>query len=343
MTRAALLAIALAATTAHANVWRHAIETGTPDPAQDVYDSELKSGDELAVQANSHGASPATVRQLVQHAATSYRNAAAAKPGEPEAYYRLGRLLYSFYFECSDSMMQSMNMSPLCINDPTVFDRKRAEEVIDAWDAFEQRAPLDPRLSVHLGESEVLFHRAILNTKLATKDHLNAAARDYEKILARSDTGDDAGGETVWSNLAETYMMLDRLDDSIDTYREALRRGAQTATLYGLAVALDRDERSAQAKDLILSQGAESMEQFLQSVARGHTFFVPRGEEYYYYALAHESFNRPDEAIEYWDKYIRSGAHPEFQPRAKAHLDALRAQQRRRAIPIEAPWHRLIP
>ena len=336
----ALLVLACLATSAHANVWQHAIERGSPDPAQDVYDSEMKSGDELAMQANAKGASIKTIRQLVDHAVLSYRNAAQAKPNAAEPYYRIGRLLYSFYFECED-VISPTNTSPLCFaHDITLFDRKRALEVIDAWDAFEARAPLDPRLSVHLGETEILFHRAILSTKLYTKDHLEAAARDYEKILERSDTGNETADETVWSNLAETYMMLGRLEEAIDMYHEAIRRGASTSTMYGLAVALDRDERAAAARDVIQSQGMVALQAFHESVMRGHTFFVPRGEEYYYFALAHEAFDDIDEAIEYWQKYIQSGAHPEFQPRAKAHLAALAAK--RHGLP-KAPWQELLP
>ena len=93
-----IVAIVLVAGVADANVWQKAIERGKPDPAQDIYESELKTGDELAIQANTHGSSPANVRSLVEHAAMSYRNAADAKPNEGEPYFRLGRLLYSFYF-----------------------------------------------------------------------------------------------------------------------------------------------------------------------------------------------------------------------------------------------------
>jgi tetratricopeptide (TPR) repeat protein len=338
MTRA-LLVVMLAAGVAHGNVWQRAIDRGSPDPQQDLYDSEMKSGDEAAMQANAKGASYKTIKTLVDRAVLSYRNAAAAKPRAAEPYYRIGRVLYSYYFECEDAI-SAMNASPLCIGkDISIFDRKHAQEIIAAWDAFEERAPLDPRLSVHLGETEILFKRAILNTKLAGKANLEAAARDYEKILARSDTAGDVD-ETVWSNLAETYMMLDRLDEAIDTYHEAIRRGASTSTIYGLAIALDRDERTAAAVDLIQSQGMMALQQFHASVMQGRTFFVPRGEEYYYFALAHEAFGEADEAIEYWQKYIQSGAHPEFQPRAKAHIAAL--APKRRGMP-KAPWQELIP
>jgi tetratricopeptide (TPR) repeat protein len=329
----------LVATTAHANVWQRAIDRDSPDPSQDVYDSEMKNGDELALQANVKGASVKTIRMLVDHAVQSYENAAHAKPDAAEPYYRKGRLLYSFYFECEDQVIPTSNQSPLCYGHGTpLFDRKRAQEIIDAWNEFEKRAPLDPRLSVHLGETEILFKRAILETKLVTKEHLEAAAHDYEKILARSDTGSEAD-ETVWSNLAETYMMLGRLEDAIDMYHEAIRHGPSTSTMYGLAVALDRDERTEAAREVIQSQGLVALQEFHDSVIRGRTFFVPHGEEYYYFALAHESFDDVDQAIEYWQKYIQSGAHPEFQPRAKAHLAGLAAK--RHPIP-KAPWDDLL-
>ena len=133
----------------------------------------------------------------------------------------------------------------------------------------------------------------------------------------------------------------DRLEDAIDTYREAIRRGANTSTMYGLAVALDRDERTDAARELIASQGKPALDLFHVSVMQGRVFFVPRGEEYYYFALAHEAFDENEEAIEYWTQYIKSGAHPEFQPRAKAHLAAL-ATKRHGGIP-KARWQELLP
>ena len=343
MTRAAILALVVSST-ASANVWQHAIDTGTPDPKRDVYVSELQSGDELAEQATAQAASREVIRTLVLHAAQSYRNAAAAEPNEPEPYYRLGRLIYSFYFECDSN--GTLNPSPLCIVDPTYFDAAHAREVLDAWDHFEKLAPLDPRLGVMREEAgtfvsdfDLLFKRAILHTRLADRASLEAATKDYEAIAARADVID----ENVLGNLAETYMMIDRLDDAIETYRRALRSALTSETVYGLAVALDRDERGGQARDLILSQGDQAVQEFEKRVQTGRTFFVPAGEEYYYFALIYESFGRTEAAIEFWQKYIQSGAHPEFQPRAKAHLDPLLADKRRKILKLEPPWHELIP
>ena len=334
-----LLASLACASTAHADLWKHAIEQGSPDVQQDIYESEMKSGDELTLQATSASVSSVTIRQLVTRAALSYQNASSAKPDSPEPYYRLGRLIYAFYLDCTQQS-QFVMRSPLCPKDDVNgFDVKHAQEVIAAWDAFEQRAPLDPRISVERdngigSDFNLLFHRAVLHTRLATKPELELAVRDYEKILSRTDLAD----ETVLSNLAETYMMIGRLDDAIDTYHQAMRSNRNTETIYGLAVALDRDERGSQAKDVIVAQGEQAMGEFHKRIQTGITFFVPRGEEFYYYALTYEAFGMNDSALEFWKQYIKSGAHPEFQPRAKAHLDALFKVQTRKAVNIENPW-----
>lgn len=338
MKRLALLACILAAQPVHANVWEHAI---APDAAaQDTYEAELRKGDENALLANVKSSNGyKEVKHFVGLAAASYRAAAAAKPDKGEPYFRLARLLYSFYLECNDTNLRA-HWSVLC--DARTINRARAEEVIAAWNAFEARAPLDPRLGVGaFGESEILFRRAILNTKLGTKPHLEAAARDYERILARSDSS-DGNAENVVGNLAETYMMLGNLDQALETYKDALRGASDTATWYGYAVALDRDERTQQALDVIKSLGRDQRDLFHSKVSKGETFFVPDGEKYYYFALVDEALGYHDEAISYWRQFMSSGAHPQFQPRAKSHLDALLKKQRKSPLPIEPPWRGIL-
>jgi tetratricopeptide (TPR) repeat protein len=344
MRRTALLACVLLASTAHANVWERAIDSDKPERiAAEKYESEMRQGDEHTMLANARNASIAEVKRQIGLAVAAYKLAAATKPKEGEPFFRIGKLVYSFFFDCGDRW----NSQGAITCKPNVFDRDRALEVIAAWDAFEVRAPLDPRLSVGAfggaaGDDEILFDRAILHTRLATKQHLEAAAADYEKILARFD-GDGSATSRVLGNLAETYMMLGRMEDSLETYREALRSSSDTSTWYGYAVALDRDESTRQALEIIRSLGAEQRDAFFRSVTMvgGGTFFVPEGEKYYYFALSDEAFGFDEEAIDNWHKFIRSGAHPEFQPRAKAHLDALSGRKKRRAIPIEPPWPEL--
>jgi tetratricopeptide (TPR) repeat protein len=337
---ASIIALALGATAAHGNVWEHALATDDRDAARETYESELRKGDEHALLANNRGIAIKEVKHHLGVAIASYEAAAAARPTAGEPYFRLGRLLYSFYFECQDAA-QRFNWSPLC--DPRQFSRARALEVIEAWDAFELRAPLDPRLSVGaFGETEILFRRAILHTKLGTTQNLAAAAREYEKILARQDSGSDAASEHIVGNLAETYMMLGRLEEAVEMYREALRGAADTSTWYGFAVALDRDERTQQALDVIRSLGRDQRDLFHTRVIKGDTFFVPEGEKYYYFALVDEALGLDEDAIGYWQKFIASGAHPRYQPRAKAHLDALLKKKRKSPLPIDPPWGRLL-
>jgi hypothetical protein len=123
--------------------------------------------------------------------------------------------------------------------------------------------------------------------------------------------------------------MLGRLEDSIEAYKE-LPYTAEVSTIYGAAVALDRDERTALALQLIVQQGRTGLEQFRNRVERGDTFFVPTGEKYYYFGLAEEAFGNLDAAISYFRLFIGSGAHPRFHPRAKQHIDALLAKKRQR-------------
>nr|HEX4314596.1 hypothetical protein [Kofleriaceae bacterium] len=325
MTRALVVAAVLSAVSgrAHGDVWRDAIDNGDPNHAQ--YDHQLAAGDNFAIQATAVSVTFGITQRNVDAALLAYNTASKLEPTAAEPYYRAGRVLYAMYFNncahSSQGLLQPAMLSPLCLDsDPTVFTRDAhahqiAEDLIADWDAFEQRAPLDPRLTTGF-----LFERAILHTKLATPEHWARAAKDYEAILDRDDFVDR--DSTVSGNLAETYMMLGRLDDAIEMYRRSLREGSPDA-MYGLAVALDRDDQGEQAKDYIREYGIEQYNSFSGKISSGQWFFVPDGERFYYVALIEEAFGDTDTALADWQHYIASGAHPQFQPRAKAHVAAL--------------------
>lgn len=326
-----LLLLVAFAGTAHANIWSDALTHGA-DPSRDVYEKELREGDEHVVQASAESMSLAQRKRQVHLAITSYRAAAVAVPSAAEPLFRIAATLNSFYLEsCEDLPHFNITRSPFkdC-SQPDAIDPNIAKQTIEAFNEAERRAPLDPRFSANDGDS-VLFERAILNTKLQQYD---AAVKDYEKYLERSD-GKGGNIETTWSNLAETYMMLGRLDDAVEAYRE-IGTPSSTSTIFGAAVALDRNERTALALELIRGQGANGYRQFKQSVDTGRTFFVPAGEKFYYFALSEEAFGNLDAALGYWRMFVASGAHPQFQPRAKHHIDTLvkkRAQRPASAAP----------
>jgi len=324
----AALALLLIASGARADtVWDRAIETGSPNIHRDLYEKEMADGDEYTLLANSRTSNTATIRHSLELALVSYRNAAKALPTAGEPYYRIGELLHTFYFECDFVGGWS---PPTCNNS----DLTKARELVDAWDAFEARSPLDPRIN------EILYPRAIARTKLVMVEpakapqYLNGALRDYEAVIERWKYGlfsrrYEIAKDTLYGNLAETYMMLGRLDDAIDAYKEAIHSGGDSSIVYGLAVALDRDERTQQAFNLIRSKNAiADWEAFQARFSQGHVFYVPRGEENYYFALVEEALGAYDRAMTHWQAYIASGAHPQYQPRAKAHLEALKTQKR---------------
>ena len=336
----ALLAVVVAST-ASADVWRRAVERGEPDAQGDRYERIMRMGDEWVEQATATDVSPLNLKGMVDSALKAYRQAADARPEAAEPWFRIADVLDVFYVLDSEDppkLGQLRARAPSAIADLNDLDLDHAQQLVEAWNEAEKRAPLDPRFSLTAGErgGGVLFDRAILETKLIakaspseTKRLLECAASDYEKILARADStfiGTEQH-ERVVGNLAETYMMLGKLDRAIEKYRVAVGIGSQISTFYGLAVALDRADQPEEAIDLIVEKGPLQKRVFFEDVQNGGTFFVPEGEVFYYAALLEEAFGEDAQAIDHWRKFITSGAHPEFQPRAKEHLDALVAHR----------------
>jgi tetratricopeptide (TPR) repeat protein len=316
MTKRSLLLLVFLAAPADASVWDRALQSPEDEAAKDLYDIKMQEGDTATLTATIQSTNIATNLESIRRAEAAYRAAAAARPREAEPYYRIGSLLYQMYYNCEQAYTP-----PTC--DPN--NLAHAEAVITAWEEFERRAPLDPRVS------DILRSRALLHTKLIDgspddRRHLEKAAADYQAALDRGD-GLSAmrADEELLGNLAETYMMLDRLDDAIAGYYRAIAAGAaRVSTVYGLAVALDRDGSGDQAIRQIQGQGAEGLDAFTKECVHRAVFFVPSGESAYYFALASEATGNYGAALSLWIRYIASGAHPEFQVRAREHIEALR-------------------
>lgn len=329
-----LLALLVIASTARADVWKRAVDGKDDALAKASYDHEMTQGDDYLSLAATRSSGRITIKNNLNEAINHYRAAAKAMPKEAEPHYRIAASLYVFYFElCDRNTRHDEFRGPLC--DPDHFDTSKAADVIAEIDELEKRNAIDPRLCTvtFAFGSSLYFERAILHTKFGTKDHLEKAAEDYRRILLCHDTN-EGGLDTVWSNLAETYMMLGNLTASIDAYREAIRGTPSTSLYYGLAVAFDRDGSPDLARDYIVSQGANGYTAFTDKVRTGEYFYVPKGEEHYYLALGAEILDQPDVAIAHWREYVKSGVHPQYQPRAKEHLDALVAKHRNaRPIP----------
>ena len=333
MMKRSMLIVAMLSQAASAGVWDRALTSPASEAAKQLYDAKMNEGDAAALACTLQSTSVRNVLESLRRAEAAYRAASAARPDEAEPYFRIGNLLYQMHFDCDMQLAR-----------PATCDRNfattiRAELVIQAWDDFERHAPLDPRVG------EILTKRAILNTKAingtaSDAKHLEAAARDYQAAFDRSDGLTKARGdeEVLLGNLAETYMMLDRLDEAIATYQRAIAAGAaRVSTVYGLAVALDRDGSGDQALRYIHAQGPSGFESFKKEYMRKAVFFVPEGEANYYFALLNEAFGNDGEALEYWNRYVGSRAHPEFQPRAREHIEQLHKRRVRATEPPPEP------
>jgi len=317
---------------AQADLWKRASEP--PDPTTDVFNALMQQGDDAATEANAQSLGTSLVLRQVDIALGAYRGASRAKPRSAEPWFRIASVLDSFFFDgCDSELLQ--HPRPKSCNAPgaPASRNARARELLEAWDTFEAISPLDPRVN------EVLYKRAILRTKLLgattqTIPLLRAVTKDYEALLDRQDGLTAGRPDGILGNLAETYLMLGDIDRAIDTYRQAIRGGGGVSTIYGFAVALDRDGRGDQALGVIRSQGIEGAEEFEKSFNLGAIFFVPTGEEEYYFALAAEAFGNNTAAAEHWRAFISSGAHPQYHPRAKEHLDKLSL---RNSVRIKVP------
>jgi tetratricopeptide (TPR) repeat protein len=331
-TRAAALATAVAigalgATAGRATAerfWDTASRSDHERAADASAQASIEEGDASIVLAADPAARMSTAERLRLggQAIAAYEAALLAAPTSPslraEARYRAGAARYALQVECGPALAET----PTCRG-----SRAEAAEVVLAhWHAFTELAPLDPRAS------PLLFERAVLHTRMLAlgtaepERHLRAAAADYQARIDREvGTGRDL--TSTMGNLAETYMMLGDLEQSITAYEAIGRVGRDASTSYGLAVALDRDGQGARARDLIRSMGFDAFASYRRDVEVDRKiFYVPEGERFYYFALIEQALGLDASALEDWDRFIASGAYPRFADRARTHRGVVAAR-----------------
>ncbi|MBC8132097.1 MAG: tetratricopeptide repeat protein [Deltaproteobacteria bacterium] len=153
----------------------------------------------------------------------------------------------------------------------------------------------------------------------------------YEQYLALGGTE-----PVALANSAALLMARGRPVEAIDRYREAIaieerepnrRDHVQGIALgyFGLAVALDRagypvPAREAIARALALDPGLAVLRGAAQP--DGDVVFIPRGDVFYYLALAREAQGRTDDAAVAFRDYLRVANGP-YAPRAREHLARL--------------------
>jgi tetratricopeptide (TPR) repeat protein len=318
------------------DTWKSMARDPDREVAEREYDKQMLDGDTYLDYAVAQTEIASQRKTYLERAIRAYELASNARPDSPEPHFRAAAAIHAFYIECNPH-----EAAALCRGPFSVGMRKQAERVIKHWDAFERKAPKDPRLVDE--PNSVLFERAILHTKLATPEHLALAREDYLKIIAQS--APDRLGGNVMGNLAETEMMLGDLDNAIIHYRRTLEIDQNVAHYFGLAVALDRDEQGSQARAILRTFGLGGVLDMEKKIRSGDVFYVPEGEVYYYLALGYDAIGVNDQAKQYYDAFLTSGAHPQFAPRARANREALAHRPHRvppvdtRDLPRMPPWY----
>jgi len=318
--RAALVVVVAAAVAAPAtaaarpgDLWAEASRSDEQEVAHREYDRAMLEGDQNVDMATAETALASRRRKYVERALLAYEAASRARPDAAEPHFRAATVMQAFYVSCDRRESSALCRSPATPS--------QVARLLEHYDAFEALSPLDPRVT-----DDVLFRRALLRTKLATRAALEQARHDYRTILSqRARTTRDS---VVLGNLAETEMMLGNLDAAIETYRRTLELSNELTHDFGLAVALDRDEQGEEARIILRRRGPSALSKLLEYIRSGDVFYVPDGEQYYYLALGSEAIGNLDDAIELYQMFIDSGAHPQFQARARANRDALLDQRR---------------
>lgn len=198
-----------------------------------------------------------------------------------------------------------------------LYDLSRWEE---SAAELEAAIALDPQGSF---APEAAFALGVALTRLG---RFEDAARAYRRFL------DDA----VWpqrraialTNLAETIMALDRLDEAREVFASAVAADPTYALGYfGLAVALDRIGEQGQALAEMLH--GLSIGLGIGELLSDAVFYVPDWEIHYYRALAHEALGEPQLALTQWQTFLyEGGAAGPYAERARAHVARLQAERR---------------
>jgi len=280
-------------------------DTGTAKEQPSEYDKAMALGDGYALRAarwleRGSGRLIAERQSTAARAVAAYQKAAKAEPAEAEPHFRAAEVINAHFLKGGRAFAQA-----------------QARLAIHHWKEFQRLAPLDPRVAT------ILFDRSLAYTKLSTHEDWELAIADYELLLKLRDPSRllQANAATFLSNMAEMYMMVGRLDESIATFQRALALEVKPSHVLGLAVALDRHGQGAKAREITkLFLSERGFDSFIANLRTGQVFYVPSGEAHYYLALAHENFGLFSQAKAHYLDFVLSGAHPQFHARARINI-----------------------
>lgn len=234
----------------------------------------------------------------------------------------------SFWDKAGGAGAARAQASPRKEDVATVLERVEAEETSGRLDAA--CVVLERALPRFAGaeRTALWFRLGIVRSRLG---RFRDAAVAYAAVVA-----DGAADSAVYSNYAEVLMAAGRLPDAEARYRDAIaaatdlgvgdwRERAHELALayYGLAVALDRDDQPAAARETMLralTHDPTASVLKLASAPGGDLFFVPEGDVLYYLGLAAEVEGRDGDAQTAFREFLERVPRGRWARAAEAHL-----------------------
>jgi len=173
--------------------------------------------------------------------------------------------------------------------------------------------------------AEIAFKEGIIYTFLGKS---SKAYKAYKEALQSPVQNVDSVG-VIYANAAECLMTMGKISDAISTYEKSLavKPIKNSQALWGLAVALDRDEQIIKAAQA--AKAAAKLDPKLQTIQGPGVFFVPQGEVHYYLGLAYEALGKPKKALKHWKSFIKKLPESPWKYRAQDHVKKLSGSDKR--------------
>ncbi len=210
------------------------------------------------------------------------------------------------------------------------------EAVLRHIDGLRRVDPMNTR------ELELTWEAGVVLSKLGALGGVDSDA-DFERAIVEYDRwhrlADEANPDhasavaITYANQAELQMAAGHLEDAIDEYNASIDlNSTEPLAYYGLAVAYDRDGQWSKA--VAAMQNALSLDRNISRLEQDGVFFVPDGDIFYYYGLAHEVLAEyvvmPERREEFltlaateYNRFLNRAHASKYTARAREHLDEL--------------------
>ncbi|HUS65307.1 MAG TPA: tetratricopeptide repeat protein [Kofleriaceae bacterium] len=267
--------------------WERGIE-----PGREAYDERVARGVEQLAQGDD--------RETRARAAAIFRDAVRDAPERPLAHLWLGRTLArdGDTAGCARSLEKAVAVEP------------------------DFAAPAEPTTPGIPPEWIARYELAVCQARAG---ELEAAIDGLRRLVGVSTPSNQMSLSVVHQRIGEASMALGRLDEAIEAFAQAVRlRPSDSATAQlGLAVAYDRDEDGAHAREAMAA--ALSIDPRPDRVIPANAVWIPAHDGSYYWGLAYLHAGDAGRALFHFRRYLAVAGESTWAARARVHLEEAQA------------------